>query len=98
VTHADRGFIEEVHFGSTTSESSRVWWDVAWVWGPPEGHLEMLLATMGASRFLFGSGQPLRIPETPAARLDLLRLAPADRQAITSGNAQQLSTRSTKSA
>lgn len=95
ITHADRGFIEEVHFGSTPAEASRAWWDVSWVWGPPDDHLELLLATMGASRFLFGSGQPLRIPETPAARLDLLDLAPADRESIVTGNAQQLSLRST---
>lgn len=95
ITHADRGFIEEVHYGSTPAEASRVWWDISWAWGPPDDHLELLLATMGASRFLFGSGQPLRIPETPAARLDLLDLAPADRRTITTGNALRLSTRST---
>jgi predicted TIM-barrel fold metal-dependent hydrolase len=93
VTHADRGFIEEVHFGSTTEESARVWWDISWVWGPPEDHLAHLLATLGSARFLFGSGQPLRLPETPLARLDLLSLAPADRERIASGNATQLATR-----
>jgi predicted TIM-barrel fold metal-dependent hydrolase len=98
ITHAERSFIEEVHYGSTPAEAARAWWDISWAWGPPEDHLELLLATMGASRFLFGSGQPLRLPETPAARLDLLDLAPADRQTITTGNASQLSTRSTPSA
>lgn len=98
ITHADRGFIEEVHYGSTPAEAARAWWDVSWAWGPPEDHLELLLATMGASRFLFGSGQPLRLPETPGARLDLLELAPADRETITTGNATQLSIRSTTSA
>lgn len=93
VTHADRGFIEEVHYGSTTEESERVWWDLSWVWGPPEDHLAHLLATLGSARFLFGSGQPLRLPETPVARLDLLSLGPADRERIVSGNATQLATR-----
>jgi predicted TIM-barrel fold metal-dependent hydrolase len=90
ITHADRSFIEEVHYGSTPEEASRVWWDISWVWGPPEDHLEHLLATMGPSRFLFGSGQPLRLPETPAARLDLLALDPADRALIVAGNATAL--------
>src|SRR2546422_10963226 len=27
ITHADRGFIEEVHFGSTPEEAARLWWD-----------------------------------------------------------------------
>ncbi len=93
ITHADRGFVEEVHFGSTPGEAARVWWDISWVWGPPEDQLALLLATMGATRFLFGSGQPLRLPETPIARLDLIAISPADRQAITHGNATQLATR-----
>jgi predicted TIM-barrel fold metal-dependent hydrolase len=90
ITHADRSFIEEVHYGSTPEEASRVWWDISWVWGPPDDHLEHLLATMGPSRFLFGSGQPLRLPETPAARLDLIALDPADRALIVTGNATAL--------
>lgn len=87
VTHADRPFIEEVHFGSTPEEAARLWWDVSWIWGPPEDHLEILLRTVGVSRFLFGTGQPLRIPENAVAKLDLLDLDPADREAIESGNA-----------
>jgi len=90
VTHADRGFIEEVHFGSTPAEASRLWWDISWVWGPPEDHLATLLKTIGADRFVFGTGQPLRIPETSVAKLDLLDLAPAQRAAIEGGNARSL--------
>jgi predicted TIM-barrel fold metal-dependent hydrolase len=86
-THADRPFIEEVHFGSTPDEARRTWWDISWVWGPPEDHLEILLRTIGAARFVFGTGQPLRIPETSVAKLDLLDLSPGDRAAIESGNA-----------
>jgi predicted TIM-barrel fold metal-dependent hydrolase len=87
VTHADRPFIEEVHFGSTPEESSRIWWDICWIWGPPEDHLETLLRTVGVDRFLFGTGQPLRLPETSVAKLDLLDLPPAQRAAIESENA-----------
>ena len=93
VTHGDRGFIEELHYGSTAAESERVWWELSWIWGPPEDHLAHLLATLGSARFLFGSGQPLRLPETPVARLDLLSLDPADRERIVSGNATQIATR-----
>ena len=77
VTHADRPFVEEVHFGSTPEEAARIWWDICWIWGPPEDHLETLLATVGAERFVFGTGQPLRIPENAVAKLDLLDLAVA---------------------
>jgi len=87
VTHADRPFIEEVHFGSTPDEARRMWWDVSWIWGPPEDHLETLLGTVGAARFVFGTGQPLRIPENAVAKLDLLDLTPADRAAIEGDNA-----------
>ena len=87
ITHADRAFVEEVHFGSTPAEASRIWWDICWLWGPPEDHLETLLRTVGPRRFLFGTGQPLRLPENAVAKLDLLDLAPADRAAIESGNA-----------
>ncbi|HEU5303845.1 MAG TPA: hypothetical protein VFU40_04295, partial [Gemmatimonadales bacterium] len=87
VTHADRGFVEEVHFGSTPEESSRIWWDISWIWGPPEDHLEILLGTMGVGRFVFGTGQPLRLPDTSVAKLDLLDLSGDQRAAIESGNA-----------
>jgi hypothetical protein len=86
VTHADRGFVEEVHFGSTPAEASRIWWDISWLWGPPEDHLATLVATVGVARFVFGTGQPLRIPETSIAKLDLLNLSPSERAAIESGN------------
>ncbi len=90
VTHAERSFIEEVHFGSTPEEAARIWWDVSWVWGPPEDHLQTLLGTIGPGRFLFGTGQPLRIPETAVARLDLLDISPAHRGLIEAGNARAL--------
>src|SRR5437660_341617 len=76
VTHADRAFVEEVHFGSTPEEAARIWWDICWMWGPPEDHLATLLQTIGVERFVFGTGQPLRIPENSVAKLDLLELAP----------------------
>lgn len=93
ITHADRQFIEEVHFGSTPEEARRIWWDISWVWGPPEDHLQTLLRTIGAERFVFGTGQPLRLPENGGAKLDLLDLTPAEREAIESGNAAALSGR-----
>src|SRR5438034_8246984 len=38
-----------------------------------------LLGTIGIDRFVFGTGQPLRIPEASVAKVDLLDLAPARR-------------------
>ena len=86
VTHADRELIEQVHFGSTPEESSRILWDISWIWGPPEDHLELLLQTVGPDRFTFGTGMPLRLPETSIAKLDLLNLDADARSAITAGN------------
>lgn len=93
VTHADRGFIEEVHFGSTPEEASRIWWDICWIWGPPEDHLRTLVRTLGAERFLFGTGMPLRLPENGPAKLDLSYLSDADRGLIEQGNAEKLERR-----
>jgi len=90
VTHADRAFIEEVHFGSTPEEARRMWWDICWIWGPPEDHLATLLDTIGADRFVFGTGQPLRLPETSVAKLDLLDIKRDARDAIESKNLQGL--------
>jgi hypothetical protein len=89
VTHADRAFVEEVHFGLTPEEARRVLWDVSWIWGPPEDHLALLLETVGDTRFAFGTGAPLRIPDGAVAKLDLLD-APADRLArLTHGNLRE---------
>ena len=89
VTHADRGFVEEVHFGSTPEEAARIWWDICWIWGPPEDHLATLLATVGVDQFVFGTGQPLRLPENSVAKLDLLDLAAGRRAAIESTNVRK---------
>jgi predicted TIM-barrel fold metal-dependent hydrolase len=90
VTHADRGFIEEVHFGSTPEEARRIWWDICWIWGPPEDHLATLLDTVGVDRFVFGTGQPLRLPENGFAKLDLLDLSREAREAIEFRNTQRI--------
>jgi hypothetical protein len=42
------------------------------VWGPPEDHLATLFRTIGAERFVYGTGWPLRLAEAPAANLALL--------------------------
>jgi len=86
VTHGDRSLVEEVHFGLTPDEATRLLWEVSWVWGPPEDHLALLLETVGDRRFTFGSGMPLRIGDGVRAKLDLLD-APDERlRRLTSGN------------
>ncbi|MGE3616836.1 MAG: amidohydrolase family protein [Gemmatimonadales bacterium] len=87
VTHADRDFIEQVHYGSTVAEAERLLWDICWIWGPPMDDLAHLVATIGAARFAFGTGMPLRIPESSAAKLELLDLPAAELALIESGNA-----------
>jgi hypothetical protein len=72
VTSAGREMIEEVHWGLTPAEQQRVFWDIAWIWGPPEDHLAKLLRTVGSERFVFGSQWPLRLVQAPLANLDLL--------------------------
>jgi hypothetical protein len=72
VTAAGRETIEEVHWGLTVDEQRRVFWDISWIWGPPEDHFAKLLRSIGAERFVFGSQWPLRLVQTPRANLDLL--------------------------
>jgi predicted TIM-barrel fold metal-dependent hydrolase len=86
VTHADRSLIQEVHFGLTAEESRRLIWDISWVWGPPENHLNLLFETIGLERFVLGSGMPLRIPDASIAKLDLIELSESDRAALMGGN------------
>jgi len=72
VSAAGRDLIEEVHWGLTPVEQARVWWDISWIWGPPEDHLAKLFRTIGSGRFVFGSQWPLRLVQSPQANLELL--------------------------
>lgn len=72
VTAAGREMIEEVHWGLTPAEQARVFWDISWVWGPPEDHLAKLIRTVGADRLVFGTQWPLRLTQNPRANLALL--------------------------
>ena len=51
----------------------------------------LLIETMGAERFVFGTGMPLRIPETSLAKLDLLDLSEEERARIESENVREFS-------
>jgi hypothetical protein len=86
VTHADREFVEQVHFGSTPDEACRLLWDICWIWGPPEDHLELLLETIGVERLAFGTGIPLRLPEASTAKIDLLNLDANTREMLEAGS------------
>jgi hypothetical protein len=72
VTAAGREMVEEVHWGLTPEERRRVFWDISWIWGPPEDHLAKLFRTIGPARFVFGTQWPMRLTQTPRANLDLL--------------------------
>jgi uncharacterized protein len=72
VAAAGRALIEEVHWGLTPEERDRLWWDISWIWGPPEDDLAHLLSSVGSQRFVYGSGWPLRLTQAPSANLDLL--------------------------
>jgi predicted TIM-barrel fold metal-dependent hydrolase len=72
VLGAGREMIEETHWGLTPAEQERVYWDFAWVWGPPEDHFAHLIRTMGAQRFVYGTHWPLRLTQNSRANIDLL--------------------------
>ncbi|MEO7082760.1 MAG: hypothetical protein ABI442_20425 [Gemmatimonadaceae bacterium] len=89
VAAAGREMIEEVHWGLTPEEQRRVFWDISWIWGPPEDHLAKLFRTVGPDRFVFGTQWPLRLTQTPRATLDLL---PPDLQGVSLANAASICT------
>ena len=60
------------HIALTPDERARVFWDFSWVWGPPEDELAHLFRTIGAERFVYGTGWPLRLTQGPRANLALL--------------------------
>lgn len=72
IAAAGREMIEETHWGLTPAEQERVFWDISWIWGPPEDHLAKLLRTVGARRFVYGTHWPLRLTQNPRANLALL--------------------------
>ena len=72
VCSAGRGTIEEVHWGLTPDERELVFWDISWIWGPPEDELALLFRTIGPQRFIYGTAWPLRLAQTPRANLALL--------------------------
>ena len=71
VTCADRALVEEVHFGSTASESHRARYDISWIWGAPDDHLGHLERTVGEGRFVFGTHFPFRLPENAVVKREL---------------------------
>ena len=72
VAGAGRELLEETHWGLTPDEQARVWYDFGWVWGPPEGHFEHLVRTIGANRLVWSSWWPLRLAQQARALVDLL--------------------------
>jgi hypothetical protein len=72
LTAAGRETIEEVHWGLTPDERTRLHYDISWIWGPPTNEFAHLVRTVGAARFVYGSMWPLRLSQFPRANLALL--------------------------
>lgn len=69
---AGRELLEEIHWGLTPEEQTRVWYDWHWIWGPPEEHFSHLIDTVGAERLAWSSWWPLRLTQQARALVDLL--------------------------
>ena len=59
--------------------------------------IDHLVATIGATRFCFGTGMPLRIPESSVAKLKLLRCSAAERAAIEADSANHFAAAGSRS-
>ena len=96
VLGAGRELIEEIHWGLTPEEQSRVWYDFGWVWGPPDDHFELLVRTIGGERFVVGTAWPLRLTQQSRALVDLLN--EATRHALTLGEGNDIAMRAQNAA
>ena len=72
VTGAARALIEETEAAVEPAMRARLWWEISRIAGPPADDLAVLVRAMGASRFVYGSGWPLRLTQVPRANLELL--------------------------
>ena len=72
VVGAGRAMIEEIYWALTPFERDLVWFDTSWIWGPPEDDFAHLMRTVGAGRFVYGTGWPLRLAQVSRANLALL--------------------------
>jgi hypothetical protein len=72
VAGAGRELIDEIHWGLTPDEQSRVWYDFGWTWGPPEEQFSHLVRTLGPTRLAWGSFWPLRLVQQSRALVELL--------------------------
>jgi hypothetical protein len=72
IAGAGRELIEEIHWGLTPDEQSRVWYDFGWVWGPPEEQFAHLVRTIGPARLAWGSFWPLRLVQQSRALVELM--------------------------
>ncbi|MHC5036459.1 MAG: amidohydrolase family protein [Planctomycetota bacterium] len=82
VTNADVPLIQEIFYGLTEAQKGRVWFDNAFLWGPPAQELQKLVNAIGASRFVFGTHMPFRIPEAGLKKIEALEVDPAQREGI----------------
>jgi hypothetical protein len=84
VTSAGADAISEIAWGLTDAERERIWFDPTWLWGPPDDQFTQLVGTIGAARFAFGTGWPLRLAQQSRA---LVALSPFNRTAFADGTA-----------
>ena len=96
VLGAGRDLVEEIHWGLTPVEQSRVWYDFGWVWGPPDDHFEHLVRTIGGERFVVGTAWPLRLSQQSRTLVDLL--SDETQLALMLGEGNEIATRAQNSA
>jgi len=72
VAGAGRELVEETHWGLTSMEAERVWYDFGWLWGPPEDHFAQMIRAMGPGRLAWGTFWPLRLTQQCRSLIDLL--------------------------
>lgn len=93
VSGAGRELLEEIHWGLTPEEQSRVWYDWHWIWGPPEDHFAHLVETIGTVRLTWSSWWPLRLTQQAQVLVDLLPDSAIGRESFADGRSISASAR-----
>jgi hypothetical protein len=88
ITHADRDFIEQVHFGSTPAEAPGCSGTSAGSGDHRKTICKLCWAPSGSGDLPFNRNA-IRLPENSLAKLDLLELTESDREAIEQRNLER---------
>jgi len=86
ITNPGYDFIQETLYGIPEKLWNNLFFDISHVYGPPHDHLDKLIKSFGAERFLFGTFMTFRIPQTSIKKMEMLEIPEEEKEKISSKN------------